>query len=99
MMPVDSPDPAASPEDEAFRARTLRSFFDGRRLRQIPARRRAREVILHELVTWFEAGKRYPEPEVNGILADAHDDVAYLRRELIESDLLARENSVYWVAE
>lgn len=56
-------------------------------------------MILHELAEWFKAGERYPEPEVNGILGDAHDVVAYLRRELVESRLLSRDNSVYWVAE
>ena len=62
-------------EDEAFRARTLRIFFDGRRLRQIPAKRRAREVILHELAEWFKAGERYPEPEVNSIREKAVDEL------------------------
>jgi len=90
---------AESEEAERFRAKTLRSFFRDGRLVAIPARRRARVVVLLELLALFEAGRDYPEREVNDVLRAVHDDVAYLRRELVDYGFLNREASVYLVAE
>jgi hypothetical protein len=44
----------------------------------------------------FEAGVRYPEREVNALLAVWHPDVAALRRYLVDEGLLTREAGVYW---
>lgn len=92
--------PAAS---EAVRdpqhERYVRIFFDGPRLRGIPAKRKARVSVLLELLRRFEPGRRYAEPEVNDVLSTAHDDVAYLRRELVDYRYLEREDGVYWVSE
>lgn len=85
--------------DDAYHAKVVRTFFDGRRLRQIPAKRRARVAVLAELLRWFEPGRRYPEAEVNAILREAHDDVAFLRRELVDYRYLAREGGSYWVTD
>ena len=60
----------------------MRTFFDGERLRSIPAKRKARVAVLLELLRRFEPGRRYAEREVNDILRHAHPDVALLRRDL-----------------
>ncbi len=83
---------------DEFHARTIRTFFDGRRLRSIPAKRRARVAVLVELLRWFEPGRTYSEAEVNAILREAHDDVAYLRRELVDYRYLERSHGTYRVA-
>ena len=44
----------------------------------------------------FEPGRQYAEKEVNGILLGVYDDVASLRRFLVDEGLLAREAGVYW---
>ena len=62
---------------------------------QYPARLNAATELLRR----FEPGRRYPEREVNDILRSAHDDVATLRRELIDYRYLRREGAVYWVNE
>lgn len=104
-----APEPPAVPEAPAaraeadssearFQARTVRNFFDGRRLTQIPAKRKARAAVLLELLTWFEAGRDYTEAEVNEILREAHEDVAYLRRELVDYRYLTRADGIYQVA-
>lgn len=91
-------EPAASdPVDDPERARHVRIFFDGPRLRSIPAKRKARVSVLLELLRRFETGRRYTEGEVNAILRTAHDDVAFLRRELVDYRYLAREGGTYWV--
>jgi hypothetical protein len=68
---------------------------DGR-LTSIPAQRSKRLVVLHHLLRVFEPGVRYPEREVNALLAVWHPDVAALRRYLVDEGLLTREAGVYW---
>lgn len=83
-------------EDDA--GRVLREFFDGYRLRSIPAQRKKRVVVLRELLKRFEPERRYAEREVNDILGRAHEDVATLRRELIMYGFMNRERGEYWLA-
>lgn len=83
--------------DEAFYDKTVRTFFRDARLVSIPAKRRARVVILLELLRLFEEGRRYSEREVGDIIAPVHEDVALLRRELVDYRYLSREDGVYWV--
>ena len=92
-----SADHPAPPVEDAYQAKIVRTFFDGRRLRSIPAKRRARVAVLVELLRWFDPAKEYSEAEVNAILREAHDDVAFLRRELVDYRYLTRENGRYWV--
>ena len=94
-----SPAAALSGIEDADHQRTVRIFFDGPRLRQIPAKRKARVTVLLELLRRFEPGRRYAEREVNDILRHAHPDVALLRRELVDYRYLRRARSMYWVNE
>jgi biotin operon repressor len=70
---------------------------DGR-LKTIPAQRKKLDAVLRYIVKSFEPGLRYPEKEVNDILARFHPDTATLRRELVGSKLLEREGGggEYW---
>lgn len=81
------------------RQKTLRNFFDGQRLKSIPAQRKQRVIILQALLERFEPGRQYPEREVNDVLSTAHEDVATLRRELVDYGYMVREKGVYEVAE
>lgn len=86
-------------DDQHHVERTLRVFFEGDRLRSIPTRRRARVVVLLHLLERFEVGRSYTEREVNDILRTAHDDVASLRRNLVDYGYLRRPGGVYSVAD
>jgi hypothetical protein len=77
----------------------LQSFFDGARLRSIPAQRRKRVIVLQHLLRRFTPGEDYPERDVNDRLREAHEDVATLRRELVNYGLMTRAGGVYRVAE
>jgi hypothetical protein len=78
-------------------AAILRTFFDAQgRLVTVPARRGKRLVVLDHLAQRFEPGERYSETEVNNRLREAHDDVAALRRYLVDEGFLSREAGVYW---
>ncbi len=79
-------------------ARTLRHFFDGRRLKTIPAKRKQLVIVIQELLGWFEPNRDYPEREVNEILREAHEDVATLRREMVDYRYMHRANGIYRVA-
>jgi DNA-binding transcriptional ArsR family regulator len=76
----------------------LRAFFDGPRLRQIPASRKKRVVVLRRLLGMFEPDRDYPEAEINTILLTVHDDYATLRRELVDYGFLSRDKGIYRVA-
>lgn len=89
------------PLHEALRSReaVLRSFLDDTgRLRSIPVKVSKRLVVLDHLAQLFEPGERYPEAEVNRRLRAAHDDVAALRRYLVEEGFLDRAGGIYWRA-
>ncbi|MDO5678433.1 MAG: metalloregulator ArsR/SmtB family transcription factor [Propionibacteriaceae bacterium] len=91
--------PEANLAQDPFQAKTVRTFFDGERLKQIPAKRKARVAVLLELLKRFEPGRRYSEPEVNAVLRTAHDDVATLRRELVDYRYLKRDFGYYSVTD
>lgn len=74
----------------------LGRFFEGTRLREIPATYSKRLVVLERLALEFEPGRRYTEPEVNEILGAFHPDYATLRRALVDEGLLDRDAGEYW---
>ncbi|HWV24809.1 MAG TPA: metalloregulator ArsR/SmtB family transcription factor [Thermomicrobiales bacterium] len=86
----------ASPKDE--RERVLRNFFEGDRLKSIPAKRKQRVIVLQHLMTWFDPSRSYEEREVNEILKTAYEDVATLRRELVDYGYMTRERGTYTVS-
>jgi hypothetical protein len=88
-----APEPLSSdPAEDAV----LSAFVRNGRLVSIPAQYSKRRVVLEHLVRVFEPGVRYPEREVNALLAVWHADVAALRRYLVDEGLLTREAGVYW---
>jgi hypothetical protein len=80
------------------RAGVLRTFLPHGRLVAIPRRVAARRVVLDEIAQDFDVGRHYPEREVNEVLARYHEDVAALRRHLVEAELLDRAAGEYWRA-
>ncbi|HET9918227.1 MAG TPA: metalloregulator ArsR/SmtB family transcription factor [Ktedonobacteraceae bacterium] len=83
-------------EGDAWERKVLRDFFDGPRLKEIPASRKKRTVILKWLANQFEPGVMYKESQVNEIIQRHHKDASSLRRELIGEKLMQREGGMYW---
>jgi hypothetical protein len=82
--------------EPAERRKVLDVFVRDGRITSIPASRSKRLVVLDWLVQDFEPGVRYPEPEVNERLAARGDDVAALRRYLVDEGMLDRAAGEYW---
>ena len=83
------------PEDQ-YAAVVLRAFVRHGRLTAIPAQQRKKEVVLLFLLdACFADDRDYPEPEVNERLRQYHEDVAALRRYLVDARLMTRTAGVY----
>jgi DNA-binding HxlR family transcriptional regulator len=95
LIMLPQPNLAARVEEDAYRVKVLRAFFRRGRLTNIPAQLKKRQIVLERLVEEFEPARDYPEREVNRILVEYHDDVATLRRGLIEHRLMERKRGIY----
>jgi ArsR family transcriptional regulator, arsenate/arsenite/antimonite-responsive transcriptional repressor len=82
-------------EMDAYKAKVLKTFFRRGRLTQIPAQLKKWQVVLEHMVESFEPDQDYSEQEVNQILWEFHEDVASIRRGLIETKLMERDKGVY----
>ena len=90
-----APPPEPLSDDPAEDA-VLSAFVREGRLTSVPAQRTKRLVVLNHVVRVFDPGVRYPEWEVNALLAVWHPDVAPLRRYLVDEGMLTREAGSYW---
>jgi hypothetical protein len=90
-------EPPVADDELRRRDNVLRAFIDeAGRLRTIPARRAKRLIVLDHLAQLFEPGRRFEETEVNRRLRAVHEDVAALRRHLVDDGFLTRDRGVYW---
>lgn len=76
--------------------RMLRAYFRDGRLTVMPRSGSRRLFVLEHIVQLFEPGRRYTEAEVNLMLRQVWDDVAALRRYLVDAALLDRAEGSYW---
>lgn len=88
--------PLQAMDDQAWERKVLRDFFEGPVLKEIPANRKKRSVVLRWLATLFEPNTRYTEAQVNEMLQRHHLDASTLRREMVGEHLLQREQGIYW---
>lgn len=85
--------------EENYRKKVIENFFEYGKLKNIPAQRKKRLIILDEIAKAFQPGRDYTEREVNIIIADFHDDFCTLRREMIMENILTRNNGIYRLAD
>lgn len=92
-----APSPPSDHDDQsADVARVLDMAFKNGKLVQWPAKRTKRLVVLDYLSQQFDIGKRYEEAEVNDRLRVFDDDVATMRRYLVDEQFLDRGAGEYW---
>ncbi len=82
---------------EQYRRKVIKTFFRYGKLVKIPVQRKKRRIILEEIARKFVLGRRYPEREVNLIIADFHDDFCTIRREFICEKIMDRARGEYWL--
>lgn len=76
--------------------KVLETFFVDGRLTHIPTQRSKRDIVLRRLAEELDPRKTYPERALNAILGRFHEDVAWLRREMVATKLLVRtKDGVY----
>jgi len=64
----------------------------------IPVKPAKKIAVLTHLAQELSPTTKYPEKELNLIIAKYHDDTAAIRRHMIEYGILERDGeSVYWV--
>jgi hypothetical protein len=83
-------------EQPADRQRVIDTFVKDGRLALMPMKRSKLLIVLDHIAQRFEPGATYSETDVNATLRAYHDDVAALRRYLVDEEFLTRENNVYW---
>jgi hypothetical protein len=65
----------------------------------IPVKSAKKIAVLHHIARELSPEIKYPEKELNLIIAKYHDDTAAIRRHMIEYGILARDSeSVYWLS-
>ena len=87
---------------DAYDRKVINTFCDEQgRIKQFPAQQKKFEAILRYVVQDFKPGIEYTEKQVNEILSRYSEDVASLRRGLIDHKMMAREGGgrVYWMEE
>jgi hypothetical protein len=85
-------------DGEELTRRTLRDFFDGERLKEMPGSLERRRIVLAWLASRFDEARRYTEADVNQLLLRHHPDFAMVRRYLVDLGLLERGGGFYWRA-
>ena len=64
----------------------------------IPVKAAKKIAVLKVIASKLSPDTKYPEKELNAIIANFHDDTAAIRRHMIEFGILERDgDSVYWV--
>ncbi len=90
---------AAGVDLDAYDRKVLNTYMtpDGH-LKDFPVQQKKMEAVLRYAVKLFEPGKRYTEKQVNEILFQMNEDMARLRRNLVEFGLMKRQGGggEYW---
>ena len=65
----------------------------------IPVKLAKKLAVLRHIASDLSPDTKYPEKQLNEIIAKYHDDTAAIRRHMIEYGILERDGeSVYWVS-
>jgi hypothetical protein len=82
----------------------IKTYFDTLeplKLKSFPTKEKRKIVVLRKISTLFEADKKYSEIQINTTLKQVYDDIATIRRYLIEYGFMERTKDCkqYWLKE
>jgi len=87
----------AQDDDTKYRQSVIDSFFEYGRLKNLPAQRKKREVVLSHILEPLEKGRIYTEQEMNEHILTYHEDYCTIRREMISFGLVTRYHERYTI--
>ncbi len=76
--------------------KVLRAFTRDGRITSMPAKWSRKVVLMDRVAQTFEPGVAYDETQVDDMLRKWYDDWVTLRRYLVDTGMLTRENGRYW---
>ncbi|MBI9075281.1 MAG: metalloregulator ArsR/SmtB family transcription factor [Desulfatibacillum sp.] len=82
-----------------YRKRVLDVFFRNGRLERMPSQHKKRLIVLYEIAKRFHKGTEYTEQEVNALIEPAFSDYCTIRREMIDTGIMERQDGVYRLAD
>lgn len=93
----DSSDGDVNQDKESkYRNNVLKNFFTiDLKLKNIPAQRKKKRIVLEKIIEDLQIGKDYTEKEINEHILQYHEDFATIRREFIINHYFYRENGIY----
>ena len=83
------------PGPRGVRGSVTHRWFDGPKLRLMPARRGDKNLVLAEVLRRLDLRGEIPEARLNEVLREIHPDFCTLRRELVDAGFLSREHGIY----
>ena len=86
---------AAGPGLAEEKRRVLDNFFDGDRLKAIPAQRRKKEIVFEEILRRLPRREVYGERELSRFIEAIHPDFCTIRREFIMGKYMERQAGRY----
>ncbi|NLE80827.1 MAG: metalloregulator ArsR/SmtB family transcription factor [Rhodococcus sp.] len=89
-----------STDPKTLQYKVMRAFTDGAgRITAFPVQAKKHKALMEYVATAFEHGTRYTEQQVNTILERFNEDVAYMRRSLVDLGFMDREGGggLYWL--
>jgi len=90
---------AAGPDVDREKRRVLNAFFEGPKLRAIPAQRRKKEIVFEEILRRLPARSSFEEAKLSKLIEEIHPDFCTIRREFIMGRYMERRDGVYRWAE
>ena len=76
--------------------RVLRVWVKDGRIVDIPAQEKKKQIVIRWLAGQIDPARRWTEREFSEWLSRFNEDYAVLRRYLVDSGYMARENGIYW---
>lgn len=76
--------------------RVLRTWVKDGRIVDIPSQEKKKKILIRWLAGQIDPDRRWTEKEFSEWLKQYNEDYAFLRRYLVDSHYMARENGIYW---
>lgn len=84
------------PSELTDEERILRTWVKNGRIVGIPAQEKKKQILIRWLANQIDPQRRWTEKEFSEWLKQFNEDYAFLRRYLVDSHYMARENGIYW---